>query len=62
MGHVTVSAFIQKEAFLASWPTCLAWYGLKAVESAMKALTSVSGVPDLVGAPLFRFLVRGELA
>ena len=38
MGYVTVHAFIEKEAFLASWPTCLAWYGLKAAESAMKAV------------------------
>ena len=62
MGHVTVSAFIQKEAFLASWPTCLAWYGLKAVESRLKAVTTVSRVPDLVGADLFRFLVCAKLA
>ena len=33
-----MSAFLQKEAFLPSWPTCLAWYGLKAAESAMKAV------------------------
>ena len=62
MGYVTVSAFIQKEAFLASWPTCLAWYGLKAVESRVKAVRFESGVAELVGADLFSFSVRAKLA
>ena len=47
MGYVTVQGFNEKEAFLASWPTCLAWYGLKPSEFAMKPLTIETARCDL---------------
>ena len=62
LGYVRVQAFNEKQPLLASRLTCLAWYGLKAAESAMKAVRFESGVATLVGADLFSFSVRAKLA
>ena len=59
LASVTAACFNQKEVFLSSWLGQTRQNGVKHSTSAKKHFTMMTAVPELVGAPIFTFSIRG---